>query len=107
MSDPFVQVRDLHVRFGSVHAVRGVSFEVAEGETVAIVGESGSGKSVIALSILRLLPYPMASHPKGSVLVGGQEMIGADEAQLRAVRGSQVSMIFQEPMISLNPLHTV
>lgn len=107
MSDPFVQVRDLHVRFGSNHAVRGVSFDVAEGETVAIVGESGSGKSVIALSILQLLPYPMASHPKGSVLVGGQEMIGADEAQLRAVRGSQVSMIFQEPMISLNPLHTV
>ncbi len=107
MSDPFVRVRDLHVRFGSVDAVRGVSFDVAEGETVAIVGESGSGKSVTALSILQLLPYPMASHPKGSVLVGGQEMIGADEAQLRSVRGSQVSMIFQEPMISLNPLHTV
>ncbi|MCZ6657506.1 MAG: ABC transporter ATP-binding protein [Gammaproteobacteria bacterium] len=107
MSEPFVQVRDLHVRFGTNDAVRGVSFDVAEGETVALVGESGSGKSVTALSILQLLPYPMASHPRGSVLVGGREMIGADDVRLRTVRGAQISMIFQEPMTSLNPLHTV
>ncbi len=107
MSEPFVQVRDLHVRFGTNDAVRGVSFDVAEGETVALVGESGSGKSATALSILQLLPYPMASHPQGSVLVDGQEMIGADDLQLRSVRGGQISMIFQEPMTSLNPLHTV
>ena len=107
MSDAFVQVRNLHVRFGTNDAVRGVSFDVAEGETVALVGESGSGKSATALSILQLLPYPMASHPQGSVLVGGQEMLGADDAQLRSVRGAQISMIFQEPMTSLNPLHTV
>ncbi len=107
MSDAFVQVRNLHVRFGTNDAVRGVSFDVAEGETVALVGESGSGKSATALSILQLLPYPMASHPQGSVLVGGQEMLGADDAQLRTVRGAQISMIFQEPMTSLNPLHTV
>ena len=107
MSEPFVRVRDLHVRFGTNDAVRGVSFDVAEGETVALVGESGSGKSATALSILQLLPYPMASHPQGSVLVDGQEMIGADDLQLRTVRGGQISMIFQEPMTSLNPLHTV
>ena len=102
-----VEVRDLHVNFGEVEAVRGVSFDIESGETVALVGESGSGKSVTALSILQLLPYPMASHPKGSVLVNGEEMIGADRARLLDVRGGMVSMVFQEPMTSLNPLHNI
>ena len=102
-----LEVRDLHVNFGDVRAVRGVSFDIESGETVALVGESGSGKSVTALSVLQLLPYPLASHPKGSVLVNGEEMIGADRARLLDVRGGMVSMIFQEPMTSLNPLHNI
>ncbi|MDE0227126.1 MAG: ABC transporter ATP-binding protein [Gammaproteobacteria bacterium] len=102
-----VEVRDLHVNFGDVEAVRGVSFDIESGETIALVGESGSGKSVTALSILQLLPYPLASHPKGSVLVNGEEMIGANKARLLDVRGQMVSMIFQEPMTSLNPLHNI
>ncbi|MDE0348639.1 MAG: ATP-binding cassette domain-containing protein, partial [Gammaproteobacteria bacterium] len=80
MAERLLEVSDLHVRFGDVAAVRGVSFGIEAGETVALVGESGSGKSVTALSILQLLPYPLASHPAGSVLVHGEEMIGADQA---------------------------
>ena len=102
-----LEVRDLHVNFGDVQAVRGVSFDIESGETVALVGESGSGKSVTALSVLQLLPYPLARHPQGSVLVNGEEMIGADRARLLDVRGGMVSMIFQEPMTSLNPLHNI
>ena len=106
-----VEVRDLHVSFGTpggeVKAVRGISFDIDKGETVALVGESGSGKSVTALSILQLLPYPVARHPSGSILVDGAEMIGAPQNALRAVRGNRISMIFQEPMTSLNPLHNV
>ena len=111
MTEPLLAVRDLHVSFGrgarEVKAVRGVSFEIGKGETVALVGESGSGKSVTALSILQLLPYPLAHHPKGSIRFGGQEMIGAREEALRKIRGNDISMVFQEPMTSLNPLHTV
>ena len=107
----YLQVKDLAVSFrvegGTIEAVRGVSFDVERGETVALVGESGSGKSVSALSVLQLLPYPKASHPSGSILVGGAEMIGADTATLREVRGNGISMIFQEPMTSLNPLHSI
>jgi microcin C transport system ATP-binding protein len=110
-SAPLLSVRDLHVEFrqgeSTVHAVRGVSFDVREKETVALVGESGSGKSVTALSVLKLLPYPPAHHPAGSVRFEGQELLSADEPTLRKVRGNQISMIFQEPMTSLNPLHTV
>ena len=102
-----LEVRDLHVSFGDTPAVRGVSFNIEAGETVALVGESGSGKSVTALSVLQLLPYPQAHHPGGSVLVNGEEMLGADKARLLDVRGGVVSMIFQEPMTSLNPLHTI
>ena len=106
-----VEVRDLHVSFGTpageVKAVRGVSFDIEKGETVALVGESGSGKSVTALSILQLLPYPVARHPSGSILVDGAEMIGAPKNTLQDVRGNRISMIFQEPMTSLNPLHNV
>lgn len=111
MPSPLLQVRDLSVDFRQgdsvVHAVRGVSFDIHEKETVALVGESGSGKSVTALSIMKLLPYPSASHPSGSVVFKGQELLTADEKTLRKVRGNQISMIFQEPMTSLNPLHTV
>ena len=87
--------------------MRGVSFALDRGETLALVGESGSGKSVTALSILQLLPYPAASHPTGSIRFDGQELIGRDERFLRTIRGRRVGMIFQEPMTSLNPLHTV
>jgi microcin C transport system ATP-binding protein len=110
-TSPLLSVRDLHVDFrqggDTVHAVRGVSFDLQEKETMALVGESGSGKSVTALSVLKLLPYPPAHHPAGSIRFKGEELIHADEATLRKVRGNQISMIFQEPMTSLNPLHTV
>ena len=108
---PLLSIRDLAVDFtqgGNVnHAVRGVSFDIGPRETVALVGESGSGKSVTALSVLKLLPYPAASHPSGTVEFNGTDLLNAPEADLRSVRGNDVSMIFQEPMTSLNPLHTI
>ncbi|MBI5441253.1 MAG: ABC transporter ATP-binding protein [Deltaproteobacteria bacterium] len=112
MSDPsLLEVRDLRVTFGAgaseVQAVRGVSFDIATGETLALVGESGSGKSVTALSILQLLPYPQARHPSGSIRFRGEELLGAPESALRRTRGDRVGIIFQEPMTSLNPLHTI
>ena len=104
-----LEVKGLHVRFAQegsqVHAVRDVSFTVAKGETVALVGESGSGKSVTALSTVKLLPD--SALVTGSVLYQGKEMLGASEAELRKVRGNDISFIFQEPMTSLNPLHTI
>ena len=104
-------VDDLRVDFLSheteVHAVRGVSFDIRRGETLALVGESGSGKSVTALSLLQLLPYPAASHPSGRIRFDGRELMGAGEHVMRQVRGDRIAMIFQEPMTSLNPLHTV
>jgi len=107
-----LEIRNLRVSFnvpgGAVNAVKGVSFHVDRGETLALVGESGSGKSVTALSILQLLPYPTARHPEGSsITFRGEELIGAGPDKLRQVRGNRISMVFQEPMTSLNPLHTV
>lgn len=105
--EAMLSVNDLRIRFGSNDVVKGISFHVKKGEMVSIVGESGSGKSASALSILQLLPYEIARHPSGSIRFDGQELLGADEATLRSVRGSKISMIFQEPMTSLNPLHTI
>src|SRR3954469_3465049 len=109
-----LEVRDLSVTFGgwrgahSVQAVKRVSLTLDRGETLALVGESGSGKSVTALSILQLLPYPAASHtPESSIRFNGEEMVGAAPTRLRQVRGNRIAMVFQEPMTSLNPLHTL
>jgi microcin C transport system ATP-binding protein len=111
MTEPLLSIRDLHVVFRQAGketvAVGGVSFDIARGETVALVGESGSGKSVTALSIPKLLPYPAASHPKGEVLFQGRDLLKATDDELRHVRGNDITMVFQEPMTSLNPLHTV
>jgi microcin C transport system ATP-binding protein len=111
MSEPLLDVRDLSVAFrqGNTRnlAVDRISFSIGKGETLALVGESGSGKSVSALSVMKLLPYPAASHPTGSIRFKGQELLAADEHTLRKVRGNDITMIFQEPMTSLNPLHTV
>ena len=106
MSDALLQVRDLSVAFSGNTVVDRVSFEIAAGETLALVGESGSGKSVTALSVMQLLPYQTASHPSGSILFRGEELVGAPEPTLRRVRGNEISVIFQEPMTSLNPLHS-
>jgi microcin C transport system ATP-binding protein len=110
-SEPLLTVEDLAVDFrhgaAVTHAVKGISFALSKGETLALVGESGSGKSVTALSILKLLPYPSASHPTGSIRFRGDELLDADEQDLRKVRGNDITMVFQEPMTSLNPLHTV
>jgi microcin C transport system ATP-binding protein len=106
-TQPLLAVRDLSVKFADVTAVKNVSFTLDRGQTMALVGESGSGKSVTALSILQLLPYPRASHPSGSIIFDGQEMVGAKEHTLRKIRGNRISMIFQEPMTSLNPLHNI
>ncbi len=111
VSANLLRVRGLDVMFSSsagvTHAVKGASFDIERGKTLALVGESGSGKSVTALSILQLLPYPVASHPNGSILFEGEEMLGASERRLRKVRGNRISMIFQEPITSLNPLHSI
>ncbi|NKK90167.1 dipeptide ABC transporter ATP-binding protein [Rhizobium leguminosarum bv. viciae] len=111
MSEPLLSVRDLSVAFhqgGETSlAVDHISFDIAKGEVVALVGESGSGKSVSANSILRLLSYPSASHPSGEILFKGKDLLKASERALREVRGNDITMIFQEPMTSLNPLHTI
>jgi microcin C transport system ATP-binding protein len=111
MTDPLLQVKDLSVAFHQggrqTLAVDRISFDINKGETVAIVGESGSGKSVTALSVLKLLPYPSASHPSGSIHFKGKELLAASEREMRAVRGDDITIIFQEPMTSLNPLHTI
>ncbi|RVD69019.1 ABC transporter ATP-binding protein [Mesorhizobium sp. M4A.F.Ca.ET.029.04.2.1] len=111
MSEPLLSIRDLSVAFAQGGkqslAVDHIAFDIAKGETVALVGESGSGKSVSALSVLKLLPYPTASHPSGRILFQGADLLSMDERALRRVRGNKITMIFQEPMTSLNPLHTI
>ncbi|MBH0238734.1 ABC transporter ATP-binding protein [Methylobrevis albus] len=112
MTTPLLVVEDLSVHFSRpdappMVAVDGVSFTLERGETLAIVGESGSGKSVTALSVVKLLPYPSASHPGGRILFKGRDLLAADEEELRKVRGNEITMVFQEPMTSLNPLHTI
>ena len=111
MTDPLLIIRDLSVASRShgreTLAVNRISFEIAKGETVALVGESGSGKSATALSILKLLPYPAASHPSGAIVFKGEDLLPLTERQIRRVRGDDISIVFQEPMTSLNPLHTI
>lgn len=106
-----LEIKDLHVTFGhgetAVKAVRGVSLSLSKGETLALVGESGSGKSVTALSVMRLLPYPRAHHPKGEIYFKGEALLQAPEHRLQALRGNEVAMIFQEPLNSLNPLQSI
>ncbi len=108
---PLLAVRDLSVAFRQggqqTLAVNRISFELKKGETLALVGESGSGKSVSALSVVRLLAYPAASHPSGEIIFKGKDVLKASEDELRAIRGNDITMVFQEPMTSLNPLHTI
>jgi len=108
---PLVDVRNLSVRFAAgpvtVDAVKGVSFSIGRGEIVALVGESGSGKTVSALSILRLLHYPQASHPTGEIHFAGKDLLKLPPHAMREIRGEKISIIFQEPMTSLNPLHSI
>ena len=110
-SEPILKIENLSVSFGEdkneIQAVRGVNIEIAKGETVALVGESGSGKTVTALAVTQLLPYPKANHPSGSIKFNGKELMGITEENLRKIRGNRIGMIFQEPMTSLNPLHTL
>src|SRR5579863_10236252 len=111
INQPLLDVRELSVAFrhqgGASTAVDRVSFSIRRGQCVALVGESGSGKSVSALSVLKLLPYPSAFHPSGSVLFKGRELLTLSEHAIRGIRGNDISIIFQEPMTSLNPLHTI
>src|SRR6201984_1492214 len=106
-----LEVEDLSVAFRQGQhetlAVDRISFEIKKGQTVALVGESGSGKSVTALSVLKLLPYPAARHPAGSIRFKGRELLPLREREIREVRGDDITIVFQEPMTSLNPLHTV
>ncbi|MGO9396402.1 MAG: ABC transporter ATP-binding protein [Xanthobacteraceae bacterium] len=110
-AEPLLSVRDLSVAFGAGErqtlAVDRVSFDIGKSETVALVGESGSGKSVTALSILKLLPYPSAHHPSGAIIFKGRDLLPLSEREIRRVRGDDITIVFQEPMTSLNPLHTI
>jgi microcin C transport system ATP-binding protein len=110
-ASPLLSVRDLSIAFRhgahELLAVDRISFDVARGETLALVGESGSGKSATALSIMKLLPYPAARHPSGTIMFKGRDLLGLNERDMRRVRGDNITMVFQEPTTSLNPLHTV
>ena len=111
VNQPLLDIRNLSVAFhqqsGTSLAVDRISFQIKRGECVALVGESGSGKSVSALSILKLLPYPAASHPSGTIRFKGRDLLPLGENQIRSIRGNDISIIFQEPMTSLNPLHMI
>ena len=110
-TEPLLTVKDLSIAFSAGErttlAVDRISFSIRKGETLALVGESGSGKSATALSIMKLLPYPAASHPSGQVMFKGQDLLGLSEREIREIRGADITIIFQEPMTSLNPLHTI
>ena len=110
-TEPLLAVKDLSIAFAAgerqVLAVDRISFSIKKGETLALVGESGSGKSATALSIMKLLPYPAASHPSGQVMFKGQDLLSLSERKIREIRGADITIIFQEPMTSLNPLHTI
>ena len=110
-TEPLLTVKDLSIAFGTgerqVLAVDRISFSIKKGETLALVGESGSGKSATALSVMKLLPYPAASHPSGQVIFKGQDLLSLPERKIREIRGADITIIFQEPMTSLNPLHTI
>jgi oligopeptide/dipeptide ABC transporter ATP-binding protein len=111
MADKLLDIKDLKVYFdtdeGTVKAVDGVSFHINKGETLAVVGESGSGKSVTSLAIMRLIPTPPGRFAGGEILFGGQNLLKKSEREMRRIRGNEISMIFQEPMTSLNPVYTV
>lgn len=112
MSSPLLSIVDLSIAFKTGHdlqsqIVENISFDIGEQETVALVGESGSGKSVTALSILKLLPKEQVIYPSGDIIFENKSLLHAPEKELRKIRGNEISMIFQEPMVSLNPLHTV
>src|SRR5262245_18976212 len=111
LTEPLLSVRDLSVKFcqGSSEtlAVDRISFDIRKGETVALVGESGSGKSCAALSVMKLLPYQSAQHPCGQIIFKGRDLVALPDTKMRQVRGDDISIIFQEPMTSLNPLHTI
>ena len=110
-ASPLLSVRDLSVTFGhgdrEMLAVDRVSFDIRKGETLALVGESGSGKSATALSIMKLLPYPSAAHPSGAIMFKGQDLMRLSDREIRRHRGGDITIVFQEPMTSLNPLHTI
>ena len=110
-NDPLLSVEDLSIAFHQggrqTLAVDRISFHIKKGETLALVGESGSGKSTTALSVLKLLPYPACSHPSGRITFKGRSLLTMTEDQIRHVRGNDITIIFQEPMTSLNPLHTI
>ena len=110
-TENLIEVRDLSVEFVSgkqiQRVVNRISFDIRRGETLALVGESGSGKSVTAHSILRLLPYPAARHPSGTIRYAGQDLLQLSENKLRSIRGDRIAMVFQEPMSALNPLHSI
>ena len=110
-NEKVLSIRDLSIAFGKGEretlAVDRVSFDIGKGETMALVGESGSGKSITALSVMKLLPYPAAHHPSGSIVFQGRELLTMAEHEIRHVRGNDITIIFQEPMTSLNPLHTI
>jgi peptide/nickel transport system ATP-binding protein len=111
MSEPLLRVQDLHVEFrtrrGQALVLNGVDFELRAGETLCVVGESGCGKSMTALALLRLIPSPPGRIRDGRVLFQGEDLVRATDARMREVRGNRISMIFQEPMTSLNPVFSV
>src|ERR1700749_5047096 len=111
MSDSLIRIRNLSVEFqtedGSIKAVKNISFDIPRGKTVGLVGESGSGKSVTSLAMMRLIPNPPGKVTSGEIIYENQDLLKISEPQMRKVRGDRISMIFQEPMTSLNPVFTV